>query len=326
MRGRRVVSLFVVVLFLCSLLVGPMSFVGAAGKSANFETRSPSDDRGDVISITVHASKAATVNIGSPEQGFWVQVNVTKGTTTLDLNTYWADDPNEAISLKEGSIKGTPNVRVPSESGPLQPGVYDMNVTVDGVTQDIGSFTVEQRETGDAWTGVLPKPETVNPDDFETPDDLRKAASATENGTVAKGDQFVLAVNVSGMSGFLDKSMLDGSGENVSVHFRQTNAHRNTVPNEFDGDEATRMMLDDENDVLYLILDTDGHDIEAGDTYDVTFEIGAENGLVSEPERATATLSVEERRVSLDYSGDVLVVEDRNHESVGRRTSRPERR
>ncbi|WP_231185249.1 BGTF surface domain-containing protein [Haladaptatus sp. DYF46] len=310
MRPHRAVSLLVVAVLLCSLLVGPISFVGAAGKSATFETRSPGDDRGDVIPITVHASKAATVNIGSPDQGFWVQVNVTKGTTTLDLNTYRADDPNETISLRKGGIRGTPNVRIPSESGPLQPGVYDMNVMIGGVTQDIGSFTVEQRETGDAWTGVLPTPEAVNPDEFETPDDLRKAASATENGTVAKGDQFVLAVNVSGMSGFLHKSMLDGSGENVSVHFRETNAHRNTVPNEFDGDEATRMMLDDENDVLYLVLDTDEHDIEAGDAYDVAFEIGAENGLVTEPERATTTFSVEERRVALDYSGDVLVVED----------------
>jgi hypothetical protein len=275
MAVRGIVSLLVVAVLLCSLLAGPISFVDAAGKRATFETRSPGDDRGDVIPITVHASKGATVNIGSPEQGSWVQVNVTKGTTTLDLNTYRAEDPNEVISLKKGGIKGTPNVRIPSESGPLQPGVYDMNVTVDGITQDIGSFTVEQRETGDAWAGVLPTPESANPDDFETPDDLRKAASATINGTVAKGDQFALAVNVSGMSGFLDKSMLD-----------------------------------DESDVLYLVLDTDGHDIETGDTYDVTFEISAENDLISESERATTTFSVEERRVSLDYSGDVLVVED----------------
>jgi hypothetical protein len=166
-------------------------------------------------------------------------------------------------------------------------------------------------------TFVLPAKTDVSA--FETPNALSKAASPTENGTVAKGDKLVFALNASGLSGFLKKSMLDGSGENVSIHFRETNAERNSVPNEFDGDEATRLMMDDENDILYLIVDTGNPGIEAGDRYDVTFKIGEENGLVTEPERATTNVSVEKRRVSLDCSGDVLIVGD--HPTVGGTTN-----
>ena len=307
MTTRSAASLVVVAVLLCTLAVGPFSSGIADGQSATFVNNSPTNDRGDVIPITVHTDHGGTVNIGSTANGFWVQVNVTSGTTTLDLNTYRAADPNRTVTVGKGGIKGTPNVRIPSEKGPLQSGVYDMNVTVDGVTQDMGSFTVKKHTLRAARTGVLPEKTDVS--EFETADDLRAAVSPTENGTVAKDDQLVLAVNVSGMSGFLDKSMLDGSGEDVRIHFRETNAKRNTVANEFDGDEAKRLLIDDENDVLYLMLGTDAHGIEAGDSYEATFEIGEDNPLVAHIETASTNFTVEKRRVSLDHTGDVLVVD-----------------
>jgi hypothetical protein len=132
MRTSRVVSLLAVTVLLGSLVVGPLLSVGASGQSANFASDTPSDNRGEVIPITVHASKSATVNIWTPGHGFWVQLNVTGGTTTLDLNTYWADDPNKVISLEKGSIRGSP--KVTPAAGPLQPGVYNMNITVNGIT------------------------------------------------------------------------------------------------------------------------------------------------------------------------------------------------
>jgi hypothetical protein len=70
--------------------------------------------------------------------------------------------------------------------------------------------------------------------------------------------------------------------------------------------------LNEENDKLYLVLDTlkPEYGIEVGDEYEVTFEIGADNPLVNDPETATTSFTVVERRVELSYTGDVIVVEN----------------
>ncbi len=305
-------------MLLCSLVVAPLASTDVVnGHSASFTDSTVSDHRGDVIEITVSTSKAATVNIGSKAKGFWVQANVTAGTTTLALNTYRADDPNDLVTLVKGRLKGTPNARVPSEVGPLQPGTYDMNVTVDGVRQDVGSFTVKERKTGDARTLVLPADTDISA--FESVEELNESVATTDaNGTIASGDQFVLGVDVSGLGGFIEHANLNGSDENVSVTFRESNSNRNTVPNEFDGDTATRFW-DEETDTLYLIVDTAAHSIEVGEEYEVTFEIGAGNPMVAESELATTSFSVVERRVTLDYTGDVMVVA--NETTIGGNTT-----
>ncbi|WP_227353705.1 BGTF surface domain-containing protein [Haladaptatus salinisoli] len=314
---------WLVAVLLCSLAVAPLASVGVVdAKRANFEDATVGDERGDVIEVTVRANERATVNLGSPNDGFWAQVTVPKGKTTLAINTYRADDPNESVTLVEGGMKGKPEVRIPSESGPLEPGTYDMNVTVEiggeSVTQDIGSFAVKERETGDAETLVLPAGTDVSA--FESPADLRKAASETENGTIAKGDKFVLALNASGLGGFIERANLGGGAENVTVTFHESNYERNTRPNEFDGDDATRFW-DEENDELYLVLNTSDpeYGVEVGDEYEVTFEIGEDNPMVAESETATTRFTVVERRVELDYTGDVLVVE--NETTVGGTTT-----
>ncbi|WP_458188052.1 DUF7827 domain-containing protein [Haladaptatus sp. NG-WS-4] len=201
------------------VLVGSSATSGVVdAKQASFVDTTVSDERGDVIEVTVHASKAATVNVGSPADGFWVQVNVSKGKTTLAINTYRANDNESAVTRVEGGMRGKPDAKILAETGPLQRGVYDMNVTVDGIRQDVGSFTVKERETGDAKTLVLPDSTDVSA--FESSADLLKTASETEDGAIAEDDQFVLALDVSGLGGFVKQANLSGGTENVSVHFR----------------------------------------------------------------------------------------------------------
>jgi hypothetical protein len=154
-----------------------------------------------------------------------VQVKVPKGKTTLAINTYQASDNKSAVTLVEGGMCGR-TAEILSETGALQRGMYDMNVTVGGITQEVGSFTVKERETGDAKMLVLPASTDVSK--FESPDDLRKAASETENGTIAKGNQFVLALDASGLGGFIERANLSGGAENVTVSFYESNYERNT--------------------------------------------------------------------------------------------------
>ncbi|WP_266078326.1 BGTF surface domain-containing protein [Haladaptatus caseinilyticus] len=314
---------WVVAVLLCSLVVAPLASITVVdGKSAAFTDSTVSDDRGDVIEITVRTNEAATVNIGSKAEGFWVKANVTGGKTTLALNTYRADG-NDSVTLVEGGLRGKVDTLVPSEAGPLQTGTYDMNVTIDGITQDVGSFTVEERETGSARTLVLPA--STDLASFESPADLEKAASTTDaNGTIASRDRFVFALDVSGLAGFIHDASLDGSDENVSIAFYESNSERNTVPNEFDGADVTevepeRLRLDEETDTLYLVVDTAKHGMEVGDEYDVTFEIGADNSMVTDVETATTSFRVVERRVTLDYDGDVLIVADET--TIGGKTT-----
>ncbi|WP_227374417.1 DUF7827 domain-containing protein [Haladaptatus halobius] len=217
---------WLVAILLCSLVVAPLVTSGVVdAKQANFADTTVSDERGDVIEVTVRASERATVNLGSPDDGFWVQVKVPKGKTTLAINTYQVRDNKSAVTLVEGGMCGR-TAEILSETGPLQRGMYDMNVTVGGITQEVGSFTVKERETGDAKMMVLPANTDVSK--FESPDDLRKAASETENGTIAKGDQFVLALDASGLGGFIERPNLSGGAENVTVSFYESNYERNT--------------------------------------------------------------------------------------------------
>ncbi|WP_458205820.1 BGTF surface domain-containing protein [Haladaptatus sp. NG-SE-30] len=326
MKPVKKPSAWVVAVLVCSLVVGPLAVSSVDGKQASFADATVSDHRGDIIEVTVHASQKATVNLGSPEDGFWAPITVPKGTTTLAINTYKADSRTEAVTRVEGGLVGDTNATIPSQSGPLQPGTYDMNITVEiddkNVTQDMGSFTVKERETGDAKTLVLPA--SASPSTFESSADLLKAASETDNGTIAKGDQFVLALNASGLGGFIEQANLSGGDEHVSVHFHESNYERNTQPNEIDGedvreDEPNRLLLDEENNKFYLVLDTGEHGIEAGDEYEVTFEIGEENPMVAKSETATTMFTVVERQVTLDYSGDVIVVE--NETAIGGTTT-----
>src|SRR6056297_1728630 len=245
-------------------------------------------DRGDVVSITISSGQKSTVNIGGPDKGFWIQIPDFKGKTTIELNTYEADDPDAVV------VSGPKNlvVKQATMSGPLDVGNYDMNVTADGTPLDVGLLMVQKRHTRGAETLVMPS--KVDMGKVDSVEKLRKEVVEPKDGTIATGDRFVLALNASGITGFID-SFEDTEG--VSLRFRETNNEPNTTPNEFSADDiaSDRTFVDQENDMTYFVLDTTSRGIELGDRYNVTFTLDESNPLIdSGTESAKTTFQVVE--------------------------------
>ncbi len=227
MATRRVVSLLVVVALLCSLAVGPILTISVDGQSASFVHGSPSDNRGDVIPITVHTR---------PRSDGEYRVAETRVLGASE-RLQWDDDARpqhlpcgRPESCRDGrGRRNQGNTERENSVGEGTAATRRVRHERHGRWRHAGHGFVhgERTNRGRSTDGSPHRKTDVS--GIETPDDLRAAASTTDNGTIAKGDQFVLAVNVSGMSGFLERSMLDGSGEDVRVHFRESNPEQNTA-------------------------------------------------------------------------------------------------
>ncbi|WP_168215792.1 BGTF surface domain-containing protein [Halorussus ruber] len=289
----------------------------AAG-SASFAETAVYEQSGDVANITVTTSKAATVNLGSPETNFWLQVRVSSGTTTLRLNTYKAGESNryelsEMVWAAEGSISSR-RLRTPAIDAPLEPARYQMNVTTNGQEQALAALVVEERATNDVTARIAP--ERTDTSKLETAADVKGASVAPwGNGSVARGDWLFLRVDASGVrgplvesGGGLDTSQLDG--EEIRVAFEQTNA-MNEQSHTFTGAEAERVITGGDFEGFYLAVDTGNHSIEAGDRYEVRFTIPERSELADSKQTVSTDVRVAERRVNIEeYHGETLTVED----------------
>lgn len=302
---------FVVVVLLVAAVGPSIGATSASGASASFEQNVVYEQRGDVVDITVKSSQGGTVNLGSPDHGFWMQVRVGKGTTELHLNTYKAGRTgtyslDEMVWASAGSatIRGLGTDPI---DAPLEPTQYPMNVTIDGVERAIGKFVVVDRSTKDVSARIAPRATDV---DGLSPGEVADATTPIDdNGTVARGDWLVLHVEATGLSGFLSKSILDGDRHGVAMSFARSNLEMNVAPNEFDGDAVRRLVPHPNHEGFYLFVDTADHDIEAGDRYDATFSVTSDGHLADEREAVSTTFRVVERRVDLQYDGSELVVE-----------------
>lgn len=319
MRSNLSSSGLVVALVVALVVGGTLPTAVVDGKSASMPD--VQGDRGDVVYITVSSNQKSTVNIGGPNAGFWIQIPNFKGKTTIGLNTYETGNESKSDLIVAGPTSKI-NVKTWSQVGPIQPDNYRMNVTADGTPLDVGQLTIRKRTTRGAETFVMPS--AVEMGDVDSVADLRKNIVRPNDHSIARGDRFVLALNASGITGFIDSF---GDTEGVSLTFRETNNERNTTPNEFSADDISskRTFVDEENDVTYFVLDTTGRGIEPGDRYDVTFALDGSNPLMEENEResATTTFEVVKRRASIDHVGASVVVEKGETTLTGTTTLAP---
>lgn len=293
--------------------VGPAGRASAGGSFASFGERQVHEQRGDVANITVKTSQAATVNIGSPSKGFWLQLRVGGGTTKLNLNTFKAGESNryalsEMVWATKGSVKSR-TLKTRSIEGPLDVADYQMNVTINGQEQALGTLFIEERETRDITARIAPR--ATNVEKLETGSDMRAASVPPVNGSVARDDWLLLEIKATGLDGALSKSRLDGDGGIMAVEFRQTNPKMNKRPNEFTGASVERLFTDESTEGFYLAVDTGEHGIQPGDRYNVSFVVPADSRLADEREVVSTTIRVLERRVDIVRRGpgDAVVVE-----------------
>jgi PGF-CTERM protein len=289
------------------------SFGAAAAPSATFDETVVYEQRGDVANVTVRASEPATVNLGSPEDGFWLQVRVGKGTTKLRLDTYRAGESGqyslgEMVWATKGSIKSRELKTDPIEA-PLDTAEYEMNVTISGQERAVGTLVVEERATHGLSARIAPR--ATDATELSSEAEMQDATMPPWNESVAHDDWLFLHVDASGVEGALSEARLDGDGDVMRVTFRQTNPPMNGERNEFTGASVERLFTDGDTEGFYLAVDTGEHDIEPGDKYEITFVVPAESPLADERETVSTTIRVVERRVELDRKGpgNYVVVE-----------------
>lgn len=286
----------------------------SAQTNASFAERVVVEQRGDVANVTVESSEPATVNLGSPESSFWMQVEVGTGTTKLRINTYKAGESDrynlgDMVWSANGNIRSR-QLRTGSIDAPLDVADYHMNVTINDNEHAIGTLTVEERSTDGVSTRIAPRATKVS--ELASEDDLTGASVPPWNSSVAHDDWLFVHVDANGIRGALSKNRLDGDGDIARVDFRQTNPPMNDDPNEFTGASVERMLTPGGTEGFYLVVDTGDHGIEPGDRYELNFSVLADSQLADERETVSTEFRVAERRVELDGEDaeGPLVVED----------------
>ncbi|MFW6265731.1 MAG: BGTF surface domain-containing protein, partial [Halanaeroarchaeum sp.] len=156
-----------------------------------------------------------------------------------------------------------------------------------------------ERATSGARTLVAPAEA-----DLEEPGDIENVTTARE--TVAVGDQAVIAVDATGIDGFLNDStdLRRGSASaartGAYVDVRRENPPQNRPARQLNVSNASTL-VDDEGDGLYVVVPSDGgpYAIDEGEEFDATFVLNESSPYVGgegetddgEPESAETSVA-----------------------------------
>ena len=265
--------------------------------------------RGDEVEIAVSHSDAATLTIGSEDNGFNVSVGLGGSGSTevvLDTRKTTAADPGEFI---EG---GSPTLHSDPLDEPMRPAEYTLRVEIDGVERAVGVLIVEPRgeyamEGGRAPGAFEPSESAGGGEDGDA--DVGPLESAMSPGTtVARGDYAVVRIEESGLETAVNASDMTGSdaANGLKLNFTQTDPGPNTEPREYVAtDTADVTVLPNlANDEIYVVWNTTGielENIDARNRYRASFALTAESGFVDE-ETTLATTTFDLRRQSVSLS------------------------
>jgi PGF-CTERM protein/surface glycoprotein (TIGR04207 family) len=218
--------------------------VTEAGTGAgDFGQSTYTDQRGDVVNITVEVEETstATVTIGSDSAGFLSNVTVEDnngdGEVLLQFNT-WAADQNSfpsdggnvfnafnADDVSSGDQDAITAADVDANRGNdvgdlLDSGNYDLGVRAGSDStaseQNVATLVIEERSTGDLVSWTAPSGEA--PADLDELQEMIGTENVTQSSEIANGDVVVHQLTASGLEGALEEQ-LAGSASNTSEAF-----------------------------------------------------------------------------------------------------------
>ncbi|WP_259518969.1 BGTF surface domain-containing protein [Halanaeroarchaeum sp. HSR-CO] len=286
---------------------------------ASFDRSVFEEERGDVAAIGIRLvdTENATVSIGSEAVNYHERIAVVdrdgNGHADLQVNTHraGAGAPGRGIGLAGNENHSLPNDRVvdvrrtaPAAKGlsdPLETGNYTLEATVDGEVTDVALLRIVERSTAGASTLVAPAGV-----DLDDPEDIENWTTPRE--TVAVGDQAVIAVDATGIDGFLNDStdLRRGSAAaartGAYVDIRRANPPQNQPARGLNVSNASTL-VDGERDGLYVVVPSEGgpYAIEDGEEFDAAFVLNESSPYVpggsgsddSEPESAETVVAFE---------------------------------
>jgi hypothetical protein len=294
--------------------------------SATFEDGNVSVARGDELNFSVSHSDAATVSVGSDENGFNLTLELGgSGTDEVTIRTYeTANAP--ASAFVEGG--GTATLQTEQLEEPLKPGDYLMRVTVGGVERDLATLTVEPREEMSASAFLAPRQFSVTEytaaaDDAEV-GPLVEAATNRSSVAVKQrrpygGDFAVVELDERSLETALNVDDVSGGADanGVKLNFTQKNPGPNSDPREFVADAAdgdaevanVTVLQAFGDDTVYFLWNTSGVTLsdhpERNEYLAQVTLVGETNDLVSEDTVVARTnVSLRSDEVSLEPSND----------------------
>lgn len=278
---ERYAALAVAAVLVLAGVAAPVVAPAAAGdptdESASFGQSLVTVMRGEQVDITVRHSTDANLTIGSQSAGFEVRIPLGgSGSDTVTLDTYatTSADPSDFLSTG-GELLSRPI----SES--IEPGQYDMEVTIDGVTQAVGNLKVTPR--GETTGSTLIAPGSLDFEESNTGDVL---GSLTRRSTVAHGDYVGFVVNESGLSwAFPEKATTDAALERgLAAELVELDPEPNTLPERFNASRFKVVSTVPDNDRFAVVWDTNSVDVGAAsnNTYRFRLTLTADSELVSE--------------------------------------------
>lgn len=298
------------------------SAAAVQANSATFENGTVVEQRGDVARFTVlfDGTDRANVTVGSSDVNYQVSFTVVDGDgdgeATVAINTAIAGQENASNitavgqdnasdAASQGNATAGAGVRALGSdeiadyemtteplSGPLDAATYDVELSVDGELVSVGALVLNDRSLDgmSVWTA----PGEARPNDSSGLHDV-----VSRNDRVAQGDLAVLAVDVSGVYGYVeDLEDLDNPAYGLNVSLVEDPGMNQ--PEQRVEVSPTGLVADGTNDTMFVLLDTD--DLTVGSEYTATFAINDSNPYLASGanESTSATFAVVERTLSFD--------------------------
>lgn len=278
---RTVVALAFVVFVVAAGVVAPVAAAAGADESASFENNYLVVTRGDSVDITVSHSSKANLTIGGEEVGFEVRVPLGgSDTDTVTLHTYetTSPDPRAFLSAKHAEMTTTPLDHA------LEPGKYQLTVTIDGVTQAVGTLDVRARSETTSQAGVAPRD---LPGGDAKPGAILDRFTARE--TVAKGDHAMFLVNESGLEWAMKDESTDTRLDSaLTGRLTQLDPEPNTQAATYTLDSADfRVVSNVENEDQFAVLwDTSSVPVrqDSSNRWEFVLTLNESSNLVEEDE------------------------------------------
>ncbi|WP_336002710.1 BGTF surface domain-containing protein [Halorientalis halophila] len=273
---------------------------------------------GDTVDVDVNvpAGESGRLTVGSTDVGYVTTVAFTDdgdGTVTLSLNTYLAGGhrgaESQAWSADGGTITNVSRT-TPALSDPLEPALYDVNLTVAGDEPATGAIALEPASVENLTLSAAP--ESAFGDDPAALD-----RNATDQ--VAVGDTLVVTANATGVFGALFarpgstterfRSLL--ASDVADFEFTPESSDDELDVNRSFENDAFDVYADEDANRLFVVLDTaalryegDPGRVGDGDEYTAVFEIDEDGGIVTEAATQSASIRLVERSLTFDTRPD----------------------
>ncbi|AEN04599.1 hypothetical protein Halar_0829 [halophilic archaeon DL31] len=261
--------------------------VGAG--SATFANSSVEVSQGDIASVTIDLSEAATGGtfiIGSDDAGYQANISFTDGNddgeVTVQFNTYTAGNVSGATVVTAADNDDTVTLDSQTDlANLLDDGEYELavgtgdNVSVTDSPDDVGTVFLTERSTDSQliWTAPGAAEGDLDADDDGTVSESEVMAAVdagliTQDNTITTTDLLIHQVNATGLEGVIDANGgLMGAIESgsINVTVEQTNPGRNANPkvlNLSDSDTQNALTVVEAEGGFFIIIDAADADFD----------------------------------------------------------------